>query len=552
MCGKGKYSEAVGAVSCVECDEGKYSMAQGAVTYDTCVGCDAGTYLETKGNDAKGDCVMCGAGKYSNVTASPSSTTCLSCLSGKYSKTEGAVSNDTCFDCPAGQHAAGSASSACTPCAAGFFQAGVGNSKCTVCPANSISPSSSTGQQQCVCGVGFTGSSGGETCTACDAGSSKSEIGNQPCKENIVIEEEVVIEITPDFAPTDVIIKMVFGLPMSIDEFTPATQTSFKQALADAAGVVLQKVKIANIEAVTARRSRQLLAESIRIDVEVAMKDDSAAQAAIGNLTPEMINTQLQKVGLPQATILEAASVQLPAGAVSPSSTLMLIIGALAAVVLMGSVCLILSRRKQHALDLKLSEPLAFGREIRMAQADFIVPTDVVGNGKNSGSIVPSRALGLKWDEVGSKKPTTGSEIKNDKLASLLKGVKGQIVFTKEQFYKFNILHISTDSYIKAGDCYFKPAAGRGVFESAHSSGGWGQSNNLDRGAVVASSIVSSNLVYIGGNVGISSLGRFESARSPGRTGRSISAEITPDSIERGAVIASNSVSTNILRHPHM
>jgi len=65
---------------------------------------------------------------------------------------------------------------------------------------------------------------------------------------------------------------MVIGLPLSVEEFTPDKQISFRQSIADAAGVSLVKVRIAKIEAVDARR-RHILAENIAIDVQVATKD---------------------------------------------------------------------------------------------------------------------------------------------------------------------------------------------------------------------------------------------------------------------------------------
>ena len=72
-------------------------------------------------------------------------------------------------------------------------------------------------------------------------------------------------------------------------------------------------------------------------------------------------------------------------------------------------------------------------------------------------------ALGLKWEEIGSQKPTTDTEVKNDTLASAL---KGKVEFTEEEWDTFNVSNFSGDSYIKAGDSYFKPAAGGMLFET--------------------------------------------------------------------------------------
>jgi len=149
---------------------------------------------------------------------------------------------------------------------------------------------------------------------------------------------------------------------MSVDDFTLDKQTNFKQALANAASVALSKVKIAKIASVSARRSRRLLAKSIRIDVQIAVQDDSAAQAAAGNLTPANIISQLSKAGIPGATVL---FVQLPApksnnSAIIAGATL----GGIAAVVLIGcATCLTFARRRRRTVNLDLRDALLPGSE---------------------------------------------------------------------------------------------------------------------------------------------------------------------------------------------
>jgi hypothetical protein len=59
----------------------------------------------------------------------------------------------------------------------------------------------------------------------------------------------------------------------------------------------------------------------------------------------------------------------------------------------------------------------------------------------------------LTWKEAGSEKPTSGTEIKNEVLAAALEEVE----FTKDEWDKFQVAHLSSDSYIRAGNCYFKP-----------------------------------------------------------------------------------------------
>jgi len=64
--------------------------------------------------------------------------------------------------------------------------------------------------------------------------------------------------------------------------------------------------------------------------------------------------------------------------------------------------------------------------------------------------------LGLKWKEAGSKKPSTGTEINSKLLAAAL---QKKVEFKKEEWNDLKVADLSTDSYIKAGNSYFKPAA---------------------------------------------------------------------------------------------
>jgi hypothetical protein len=64
-------------------------------------------------------------------------------------------------------------------------------------------------------------------------------------------------------------------------------------------------------------------------------------------------------------------------------------------------------------------------------------------------------ALGLKWTEAGSEKPSTGTDIKNDLLAAAL---QKQVECKNEEWGKFQVAGLSSSSYIKIGDRYFKPA----------------------------------------------------------------------------------------------
>ena len=87
--------------------------------------------------------------------------------------------------------------------------------------------------------------------------------------------------------------------------------------------------------------------------------------------------------------------------------------------------------------------------ELVRARSHFVVDAQAARLGS------PSIQLGAQWAEVGSEKPQTGAEISNEALASALREKRE---FGKEEWDKFNVSHVTCDSYIKVGDMYFQPA----------------------------------------------------------------------------------------------
>ena len=63
--------------------------------------------------------------------------------------------------------------------------------------------------------------------------------------------------------------------------------------------------------------------------------------------------------------------------------------------------------------------------------------------------------LGLKWIEMDSDKPTRGTEIESDRLAEAL---QSKATFKREEWEEFQVHNLSSDSFIKVGDKFFKPA----------------------------------------------------------------------------------------------
>ena len=103
---------------------------------------------------------------------------------------------------------------------------------------------------------------------------------------------------------------------MSPSAFTNEKQTAFKASLAQAAGVASEAVVINKIESISSRR--HLLAEAIRVETSIMAAGEAAAQELAGRLTADSINRELSKLGLPPATVLEAAKPALKPSTTSP------------------------------------------------------------------------------------------------------------------------------------------------------------------------------------------------------------------------------------------
>jgi len=97
---------------------------------------------------------------------------------------------------------------------------------------------------------------------------------------------------------------------MTKAEFDDEKQQAFKEAIAKTAGqgVRADHVLIGTIEEMSTA-ARRLLAQGIRVAVSVNAPDKDAAAAIVASLTEAGINTELKNVGLPPATVLEAAAV---------------------------------------------------------------------------------------------------------------------------------------------------------------------------------------------------------------------------------------------------
>jgi hypothetical protein len=109
----------------------------------------------------------------------------------------------------------------------------------------------------------------------------------------------------PNFSPSDVVVTVALGLPLTVAQFTPGLQTLARQSLARAASVPETKVKISSIATAGARRHlrRVLAVGGIKVVFEVASPDRSAAQLVADRLNVANVNENLVSAGLSAATV---------------------------------------------------------------------------------------------------------------------------------------------------------------------------------------------------------------------------------------------------------
>ena len=364
LCTPGKYSPC-GAKLCSFCDPGKYSTSPGS---SACQDCPMGTFSIATGQRNVSTCAECEAGKYSSLLGASTASDCLDCpLHSLPASAKGAseclcemgfVSNgDVCTGCAAGKFKSVVGPGLCSLCACGTYSNFAGATSCSMCPRNAST--AAAGATMCECNAGFTGA-GSSACTACVAGTYKSTAGSSACLD----------PSAQAYAPagTDVIVKMMLGLPINPQEFFPDVQVKLRFAIARTAQVALCKVNIVSFQPADLRRARAalqsadaLLSDSqkplvhshivppppprthVKVNVDVAAQNSSAAfivtQAGISkvisivmfdrkdtrvltsetfsqNLSPVALMNELASEQLPAALILEPAYV--PADILAP------------------------------------------------------------------------------------------------------------------------------------------------------------------------------------------------------------------------------------------
>ena len=110
---------------------------------------------------------------------------------------------------------------------------------------------------------------------------------------------------TPPPATKDIVVNIVVGLPLTLDEFTDTVQLKFRKGIAVAAGVNVQRVFITKISNRGDYSRRHLLAEWLAIDVEVTAANASAAETVSKHLVANTISASLESQNLPGAVLLQ-------------------------------------------------------------------------------------------------------------------------------------------------------------------------------------------------------------------------------------------------------
>lgn len=117
-------------------------------------------------------------------------------------------------------------------------------------------------------------------------------------------------------------VKLSLLFQVSLAAFTDSMKQTLREQMAVTAGLTKADANRVSLSLRAARR-RQLLAESVAVDVTINMPDAASASKAAGQLTPAAISTALSSANLPAATVTAQATVAGSATALSPGSGLL-------------------------------------------------------------------------------------------------------------------------------------------------------------------------------------------------------------------------------------
>jgi hypothetical protein len=282
-CAAGTYSGAAGGTGCTECDENTWSDAGASACHAcpywstgggagvTACTCQDGTYLDLS-EPENPFCRLCGPGMF----APSRSNMCLPCNNGTFN---GWTAQVACAPCPLNASSAGIRATACVPCALGETRTPDGGA-CETCPAGAIClPSgerTSCPPGQASLEEGLYSTDQCSTCPAnkvCIAGSTIPE----ECPEHTHSEPGATSMLNcvcdPDYECSYVkSTRLKVLLPYSVEQFE-TMRLDFIRAVAEAAGVELDRVKIVYVRDMSGQRNRRSL-WSMRARKPFLNKDD--------------------------------------------------------------------------------------------------------------------------------------------------------------------------------------------------------------------------------------------------------------------------------------
>ena len=272
----------IGQTTCTDCPFNSYND-NGQTDLDGCA-CMAGMFL----NSTSIECQMCQPGEWSLSN----STTCGKCASGMYSNITGATE---CLNCPIGSYSNTLGQTHCDSCNLGEIMA-LSNIGCIKCPLTFYCLPDGR-MYECPLGT-YTNSSGLYRADQCI-----------PCLTNYFCVDHTTMELCPlhthsypgaysklfclcDSGYTCTYkksLKAIVTLPMTQSQFL-MVQDQFIQAVADAAGVTVDKVTILAVIPQTTPQNRRLLNDK-HVQVKVHIK---------GGKRLHQLEKHLKRKGIPK------------------------------------------------------------------------------------------------------------------------------------------------------------------------------------------------------------------------------------------------------------
>jgi hypothetical protein len=506
VCVAGKYNFAAGSVACTDCGAGKYGVATGLAfdatsclvcppnsnsppgsTSVTICTCNAGST-----GPSGGPCSLCEAGKFKDA---PGTAACITCVIGKYGAA-GAATESECIYCPEGKFGGREGSSTCKDCETGKVsdrgevacrRATEASTQPTPAPASTASPTQPTpapsstasppslnAMVEITIKMPFTKAA----FTAEKQSSFRSAVAATAMvpAENVAIvavqevstrraatslEVKTQIRIKDDAAASSLVASWDTktlntelkkqGIPEATSVSQPVKRSSKEENNADitfiliitASGVLFVAVTVLCYYFIKKTKKGAVQPHKARwktTDPRIVMgleRDHAEMFALLKGVLPEILQSEANyaadKYDADKAAADEADAAA--TNALEQDST---------------SEFLDLQAKALKARA--AAEKSRVAADKAASNAKLLKVREVLDTDEEC---TEELTLGLKWKEAGSEKPSTGTEIQNKFLAAAL---QKQDEFTQEEWAKFQVAGLSSNSYIKAGDRYFKPS----------------------------------------------------------------------------------------------